>query len=153
MATIDREDYITKEWSHEQLYLSHMDRIIFRTMRYGLNSLFFFLLDLLFVYILTDFFSVHYITSVVIGFITTTIGLFFANRTWTFDTYVHPLRGILYATAVAVGALAIITAVTYIGVEYLGLYYLLARVIAACFAFIWSYIADSFFTFRLPPFS
>ena len=130
-----------------------MWNIIFRMLRYGLNSLLFFLLDLIFLYILTDFFSVHYITSVVIGFITTTIGLFFANRAWTFDTYVHPVRGITYATCVALVALAIITVVTYVGVEYLALHYLLARLIAACFALAWSYIADSFFTFRVPPFS
>ena len=46
----------------------------------------------------------HYIASVVVGFISTTIGLFFANRTWTFDTYVHPVRGVQHILYSANGA-------------------------------------------------
>ena len=127
--------------------------IIFRMGRYGIANFVFFVLDLAAVYILTTFLGWYYIVSVAVGFITTTAGLFFANRRWTFETSVHPLPGIMYATGVAVVGLAIITAITYVGVEQFGLYYIAARLIAAIFAFIWSYIADSLFTFRVPPFS
>ena len=121
--------------------------------RYGIANFVFFVLDLAVVYILTSFLGWHYVLSVAFGFITTTAGLFFANRKWTFASTVHPLPGIAYATGVAIVGLAIITAITYVGVEYFGLYYIAARLIAAIFAFIWSYIADSLFTFRVPPFS
>ena len=90
-----------------------MWNVLVRMMSYGAASIIFFLLDLIFVYVLTEFFAVHYVTSVVIGFTTTTAGLFFANRAWTFDAHVHPVRGITYATCVALVALAIITLVPY----------------------------------------
>ena len=121
--------------------------------RYGIANFVFFVLDLAVVYVLTTFLGWYYIVSVAFGFITTTAGLFFANRKWTFDSSVHPLPGIMYATGVAIVGLVIITAITYAGVEYFGLHYIVARLAAAAFAFIWCYIADSLFTFRVPPFS
>jgi len=130
-----------------------MLRIIFRIGRYGVANFVFFVLDLAVVFILTSFLGWHYVFSVSFGFITTTAGLFFANRKWTFISTVHPLPGVMYATGVAVVGLVIITAITYIGVEYSDLHYIVARLVAATFAFVWSYIADSLFTFRVPPFS
>ncbi|MDO8514484.1 MAG: GtrA family protein [bacterium] len=127
-----------------------MNIVIRRMFRYAVASITFFVLDLLVVFVLTGFFHAYYVASVVIGFTTTTVALFFANRTWTFGKNVHPLRAI-YAVLVAVTTLGIVTGLTYLGVEYFGLYYIVARVVAAWFGLAWSYLGDSLFTFEVRP--
>ena len=78
-------------------------------------------------FILTDFFSVYYLTSATASFIVSALVNYSLNRSWTFQS-----NGIMYT-----------------GVEFFGLWYILAKVIATGVVLIWNFLGNKYFTFKV----
>ncbi|MBV9159840.1 MAG: GtrA family protein [Candidatus Kaiserbacteria bacterium] len=131
---------------------SHLNEPFLRFVRYNVVNVITFALDLAIIFILTQFLHVFYLISVVIGFICEVVTMFLINRKWTFGKDVALTR-MGYTALVASVSLIIITTITYVGVHFFDLYYLLARLFAGAFAALWSYFGDSHFTFNVPPLS
>jgi putative flippase GtrA len=101
---------------------------------------------------LTEFAGVNYIVATIIGFALQTVGAYVANKAWTFRiSRVRMTRGLAVTTFVQLSVLALAVSGTAYGVEVLGWSFIAARVSAGIVAGLWSYIADSYLTFRVSP--
>ncbi len=123
-----------------------------RFVRYQGASLLGFLLDFSIIFVLIFYANMNYLAATIVGFFAAVLFSFFVNRAWSFRKWVHPGR-LAIAFFVGAATLAVVLAVTYIGVEQIKVPYLEARFVAALIAAIVSYIGDSLFTFEMEPFS
>jgi putative flippase GtrA len=98
--------------------------------------------------------GMDYRAATVAGFFTHVSIAFFINRTWTFHkAEVRTDTGLLKTWTIGASDLAIALAMTTALVEYAGLGFLYARIGAALTVFIWSYVLNCIFTFRVKVFS
>jgi len=125
-------------------------RAVLRFIKYNLVNFITFILDLLVIFVLTEFFHTYYLLAVVAGFACEVVAMFFINRSWTFHRDIHVAR-LTFAALVGASTFVFITVLTYTAVEIFGLYYLLARVLVGILAAVWSYVGDSYFTYQVPP--
>lgn len=121
-----------------------------RFLRYasiGISTLTF---DLLLIAALTQVFGVPYYISTPIGFLIAVSINYALSRHFVFRGTERPMRlGYVYFIAIAlVGALTI-TGAVYLLVTYLGLYFLVARVLVAGVVGIANYLTNLYFNFRV----
>ena len=122
-----------------------------RFFKYQGVSLASFLVDLAVIAILIFLLEINYLVATGIGFAASVVFAFFMNRWWSFKKWVHPWR-LSVALGVGIATLCVVLFVTWLGVTYIHVPYLEARVAAALIAAVTSYIGDSFFTFEVEPF-
>ena len=84
-------------------------------------------------FVLTHFLGVWYLASSVIAFIVSCFVSFYLQRTWTFEQNLPGTvtRHMSLYLAVALFNLALNTAIVYVCVEYIGLWYVLAQIVAS----------------------
>ena len=110
---------------------------------------FFALLDLIILYILTDLFGFFYLYSAVLGFIIVTSFAFIVHKKFTFQCKREDrLRQYIFFFLVNLVGLALYSALLYIGVEYLEIFYLFVAVGAKLIVFVWNFLANKYITFR-----
>lgn len=115
--------------------------------RYSIVSIATLFINLGLVWLCTEVFHFYYLISCTIGFLFANLLAFFCNRSWTFHSHVGFSRGSLLAIFVGILTLLSILILMYIFVEFLGIHYLLSRIIVALLAGVLSYILDSRITF------
>lgn len=106
--------------------------------------------DLGLLYVLTEWFSVHYLLSAVLAFIVAFCVSFFLQKFWTFQDHsverVHS-QVVLYFV-IAVANLGLNTLLMYILVEHLHLWYFAAQIIAGAFLACGSFFISRNFVFN-----
>ena len=115
---------------------------------YGFVALIPTVVDFGLVYTLTEYFSIYYIYSVIIGFVIALGVSYTAQKNITFknksEEYV-PQFSIF--TAISFGGLILNIIIVSILVEYFLIWYMLAKVIAQLVIYVWSFLANRFVTF------
>lgn len=98
--------------------------------------------------------GIHYLPATALGFTLQFVVAFILNRKYTFRSLDLPLSWALLQTAlIGLGGIAIVLAFTSVGVEILGLPFLLVRLSASLLAGLWYYTMDSLVTFKISPFT
>ena len=112
--------------------------------KFAIAGLIFAVVNILILYILTDFLGIYYILSSIIAFILGSTGNFLLNKKWTFKEKMrHDLLN-KYIKAMSVNASAVIItiALLFILTEFLNIYYLISQTIAMIVAFIANFIGN-----------
>lgn len=99
-------------------------------------------------YILTDLVSVHYLLSNTLSFIAAALVNYYLNRKWTFRSTGQKRKQLPIFFTVATAGLFINDGIMFLGVEYLTLHYLWAKVVATGIVTVWNYLGNKFFTFK-----
>ena len=115
---------------------------------YGFVALIPTVVDFGLIYLLTEYFSVYYIYSVIIGFVIALWVSYMAQKNITFknksEEYVPQFS--IFAV-ISFGGLFLNIIIVSILVEYFLLWYMFAKVIAQLIIYIWSFLANRFVTF------
>lgn len=110
---------------------------------------FFALLDLIILYVLTDLFGFFYLYSAVLGFIVVTSFAFIVHKKFTFQCKREDrLRQYIFFFLVNLVGLSLYSAILYVGVEYLEVFYLSVAVFDKLLVFVWNFLANKYITFR-----
>lgn len=106
-------------------------------------------LDILLLYVFTDFLGIYYIISSVISFFIVTTLAFFSHKKITFDCdRVDILRQLIVFFGVNIGGLALYIGILYIGTDMLGFYYILVAIVDKFIVLGWNYTLNKLITFR-----
>ena len=109
--------------------------------------------DLAFLFLFTDVFGMWYLASAIMAFILAFIVSFSLQKFWTFGDHsqegLHMQIGVYFLVAII--NLALNTLLVYLFVEWTGLYYLFAQVVASALIAIESFFAYQHFVFKKNP--
>lgn len=98
------------------------------------------LLNLLFLWILTDLAGFHYLISYIISFCIVLISNYTLNTYWTFKNSKRNNYGLLRYGLIGLGTLSIRQLLLYVFTDIFGIYYLLSAIIVTVISFIINFI-------------
>ena len=121
-----------------------------RFLRFTAISSITFAVDLFLLFAFTDWLGIHYLVSVVLAFlIAITINYVFV-RPLVFPESTRPVgTGYVYFVVIITVGASLSVALMAFMVEVLGLHYLLARILIACFVGFWNYLMNAYVNFRV----
>ncbi len=107
------------------------------------------IVDLGALYILTEFFHFYYLWSTTLSFIVSALLNFYFNRRWTFKSSGNTKKQLLIFSFVATSGVVLNGFIMYILVDWLKIYYMLAKVFSVGIVTIWNFLWNKYFTFRV----
>ena len=112
--------------------------------KFAIAGIIFAVVNVLILYILTDFLGIYYILSSIIAFAIGSTGNFLLNKKWTFKERMrHDLsKKYIKAMSVNISAVIITIALLFILTEFLNVYYLISQTIAMIVAFFANFIGN-----------
>jgi len=116
--------------------------------RFSLSGSLATLVDVLILYILTEFFALWYLFSAVFSFIAGTLVHYSISSHWVFKCERRSFSQYLAFTLIQTIGLVINLSVIYILVEYFSFWYILAKLIAVFVGLIWNFSANLKITFK-----
>lgn len=116
---------------------------------YGFIGIIAMTIDFLCVYIFTETFLLHYLTSIVLGYLIAATVNYSLQKKLTFKNkstrYMSQFSAFFSVGLIGMG-INLIT--VYISVEFFGLWYMFGKVIATGIAYIWNFSVNKLFTFN-----
>ena len=108
------------------------------------------LINLLILYILTEFFGVYYMLSAVIAFLFAVTNSFLLNKTWTFEEYIKYKIKYKYIQFIIISIIALVInlILLYILVEYFDIWYMAAQIVGVLSNLLVNFIGNKLWTFR-----
>jgi len=116
--------------------------------RFSLSGSLATLVDVLILYILTEFFALWYLFSAVFSFIAGTLVHYSISSHWVFKCERRSFSQYLAFTLIQTIGLVINLSVIYVLVEYFSFWYILAKLIAVFVGLIWNFSANLKITFK-----
>lgn len=107
------------------------------------------IVDLGALYILTEYFNLYYLYSTTTAFIVSALLNFYFNRRWTFKSSGNTKKQLLIFSFVATSGVVLNGFIMYILVDWLKIYYMLAKVFSVGIVTIWNFLWNKYFTFRV----
>lgn len=127
-----------------------MPRVVKRFVRYDIANACVFAFQMALVFTLVEILGVYFLLATAMGFVFQVVTSFTINRRWAFRTSkTSLLHGLGTTLVVSLSTLSIILIITYIGVTFLALPFIVARLCAAPCAALWSFILDSKYTYHI----
>jgi putative flippase GtrA len=121
-----------------------------RFVKYSVVGVSTFLLDLLLLYIFTDIFSINYLVSTLVAFLTAVSINYFICRRQVFSSSKRGIKdGYLYFLIIIFFGVIITLGLMYVLVDILNIYVLHARIIVAGFVGIFNFLINDKFNFKL----
>ena len=100
-------------------------------------------------YILTEFAGFWYMLSATVSFIGGAATNYLLNRVWTFKNKDRRIaRQLTIFLIIAVIGIFINNTILYIGVEFVGLWYMLAKAFSTAITLIWNFLGHKYLTFK-----
>jgi len=107
------------------------------------------LIDVGLLYVFTDFLHIHYLISATLSFIIAASYNYTFQKVLTFKNKdQNCLKQFMSFVAIALIGLGLNIILLKIQVEWFGIWYILAKIIAAAIVLIWNFLANKFFTFK-----
>lgn len=116
--------------------------------KYALVGLSAGVIDFTVLYILTSWCGLYYLVSATISFCLSAIWNYSFNKRWTFCSNGSHKRQVPIFLIIAGAGLLLNNNIMFLGVEKLGLHYLLAKVVAAALVTSWNFFGNKYLTFR-----
>jgi len=121
-----------------------------RFLRYTISGVGTFGVDLLLVWLLTEFVGLYYLSSVAIAFLVAVSVNYLISRDWVFRGTRRDFKsGYIFFVFITMSGLALTAGLMALSVEVLGLYYLVARVVVSALVGIYNYMVNLYFNFRV----
>lgn len=119
---------------------------------YGVVGLSVTLLNMLFYYLLTRYFPIHYMVASALAFVLANIYAFFANKVWVFHSNNFALRFVLPEAAGFLSARAlsclIDLGIMYIGVDIMDIADMMVKIVSSVVIIALNYLLSKFIIFR-----
>lgn len=136
-------EFILKIWWHQQVARFH------QFLKYCIGGGLAFFIDIAGLYFFTEFFGLWYILSATLSFVLAAIFNYLFQRFITFKSQdKNYVKQFVLFVVIALVGLLINNSILYILVEFFGLWYMFAKVIAAGVVLIWNFWANKKFTFK-----
>ncbi len=120
-----------------------------RFFRYTSVGTFSFSLDLILLYLITEFLGVHYLVSATLAFILANTLNYLINRSWGFkQTKQKFIKGYVYLMTINVSSLILIIAFMAVFVELLSINYMISRILVGIIIGIYNFALNSKITFK-----
>ena len=118
--------------------------------KFGIVGVFNTLINLLVLYILTEFFGVYYLVSAFFAFIIAVTNSFILNKTWTFEEKVGHKVYSRYFKFIVISLIALIfnLILLYVLVEYFKIWYMLAQLIGVILNLIINFLGNKLWAFK-----
>ncbi len=131
-------------------YWKYRRKVIDEFLKFGLVGIMGTLVNLIVLYIFTEFVGVYYILSAIIAFLVAVTHNFILNKLWTFREKIHYLFAKKYMQffIVSIFALLVNLLFLYIFTEFLNIYYMVSQVLAIGISFIANFIGNKIWTFK-----
>jgi len=124
-------------------------KFAFRFVAFNGIGIFAFLIDILLLAILTEYFKIYYLASAAFAFISATTFHYLVARRFAFKGTSRPLaQGYAYFIGIAIINLTLTLLLLRFGVENLGMHYLIARPLVSVFIGLWNFVINTKLTFR-----
>lgn len=151
-----RKSNIYVEHSKRSLFLKFRENLLYKKIDKFMVLLKFILIwwisaltDLLFLYILTDIFWLHYLLSACISFNIVLLCAFFVHKKYTFSCDRTDVgRQYLSFFLINIITFGVYSALLFWWVEYLWFHYLVTAVLAKIFVFLCNFTANKYITFK-----
>ena len=134
----------------ESLFRNKVDNTFIQLFRYAFVGGFAFIIDFGSLYILTEFFGIHYLISAPIAFILGLITNYILSIVWVFKkrkfrnkSFEFGMFGLIGIVGVGLNELFI-----WYFTEYVHLYYLTSKIISTGFVFLWNFFVRKSMLFR-----
>ncbi len=126
------------------------DNTYIQFFRYFLTGGVAFLIDFSVLYVLTEFYSIHYLISAALAFITSLIANYILSIKWVFNKRNLSSKFSEFSVFSFIGiiGLGLNEIVMWLFTEYLLFYYLISKFFSAFIVFIWNFSARKIFLFR-----
>ena len=132
-----------------KLFKESSDSLFIQLFRYGFSGGIVFLVDFSLLYVLTDFFGIHYLLSTVFSSLAGTSLSYFFNVKWVFNNRRFNRRRnelILFFTISGFG-FVMTPLLMWLFTDGLGLHYLISKIIATAVVVCWNFIAKKIILF------
>ena len=108
------------------------------------------IVNLTILYTLTEFFYVYYIISEIIAFFISVINNYILNKIWTFKENIEErlIRKYFKYTIICLISLIVNISILFILVEFFGIWYIFAEIVAIMGGFLFNFIGNKLWTFR-----
>ncbi|HPA25358.1 MAG TPA: GtrA family protein [bacterium] len=132
-----------------KLFWQHLTEKIRQFFIYCVGGGLAFIIDILGLYLLTEYLHVWYLFSATMSFILAAIFNYLFQRFITFQsTDKNITRQFIFFVIIAVIGLLINNTLLYLLVELAGVWYIFAKTLAAAIVLVWNFIANKKFTFK-----
>lgn len=134
--------------AHKFLYWVK-DNDMYEFFRFTIAGFLFASLDLLFLYILVEYFNVWYLIATTISFSIITFAGFFIQKKFTFrdKTRIY-VKQIIFFALISVIGLLLNTFFMYVFTGLLGLWYMFSNIITKVVVLLWNYFGNKHLTFK-----
>jgi len=108
------------------------------------------LINLVVLYIFTEFLGVYYLVSAVFAFIVAVTNSFILNKIWTFKEDIKHKAASRYVKFIIVSIVALVVNLVFLWVmvEYFKMWYMFAQVLAVILNFLINFFGNKIWTFR-----
>lgn len=134
----------------EKLFRQNTDKTIVQLFRYFFVGGAAFIVDFGSLYILTDIFGIYYLISAAIAFILGLIVNYLLSISWVFNqrTMDNRLSEFTVFTIIGVIGLGLNEVLIWFFTGYIGLFYLVSKIIAAVIILFWNFFARKYALFK-----
>ena len=134
----------------DRLFRQSTGNIFVQVFRYVLSGSLAYVVDYCSLAILVEIFGLYYLTAALIAFLLGSLTAYILNVKWVFDRRAFRNRYYEIAIFVAIGAVGLVLNQYFIWffTEKIGFYYLLSKLAATMFVFIWNFISRKYILFR-----
>lgn len=131
------------------IYFKTNKHLIHQILKFGIVGVGAFFIDYSFLYILTEFCHIHYMTSSVISFTISLIFNYLASICWVFDVKrKQTLKEILLFIILSTMGLGINQIVMYLLTTICKFYYMFSKLIATMIVMVWNFVTRKIFIER-----
>lgn len=134
----------------KKIFFEQTDNTFFQLLRYAFVGGIAFIADFGLLYILTEYAHLHYLFSASIAFIAGLIINYFLSKVWVFSASTINNRWLEFFVFSVIGliGLGINNLALWVFTDYLSLYYMISKIIAAVIVFFWNFLARKFILFK-----
>ncbi|HHW68817.1 MAG TPA: GtrA family protein [Tenericutes bacterium] len=123
-----------------------MKKLFKQIIKFGIVGGIAFVIDYSLLFILTDFFKIHYLISSIISFVVSFIFNYILSIKWVFDVNKkQTYKEIALFIGLSLIGLLINQIVLYITTDYLKVYYMISKIIATIIVMIWNFVTRKIF--------
>ncbi len=140
----------TRETTIDRLIKNETDRMHIQFFRYIFVGGAAFIVDFVSLFVLTDIFGVYYLTSAAIAFTLGLIANYALSINWVFNnrTLDNAWSEFTLFAFIGIIGLGLNELIIWLFTDYIGLFYLLSKIIAAALILSWNFFARKFTLFR-----
>lgn len=136
--------------ARKALFMDKTESTLVQLFRYTFVGGLAFIVDFGTLYLLTEFYSLHYLISAAVAFILGLLTNYFLSVKWVFSSRTINRRSIefLLFSMIGIIGLGLNELFLWIFTDLLSIYYLFSKIITAVFVYLWNFLARKYMLFN-----